>query len=122
MLAHSSAHKNTPDVVQTPPNGITSVTDEKIDVVNLPEHVENEDSNSTLSVNLVYTNDDEEPEIHIRTWIAYGSMMLLIFCQNMCLQGPPSVVRIGSAMGRLVENHADELYDDAALVHRSRPK
>lgn len=55
-------------------------------------HIDNVDSESVTLGNFVYTDGEEEPEIHIRTWIAYGSMLLLIYCQNMSLSGPPSVV------------------------------
>lgn len=42
--------------------------------------------------NLLYDNIDEEPAIHLRTWIALGSMFLMNFVQTFALQGPPSVV------------------------------
>lgn len=42
--------------------------------------------------NLVYDDLDEEPEIHLRTWIAMLSMFLLNFVQVFALQGPPAVV------------------------------
>lgn len=52
------------------------------------------DPDALLAGNLLYGQGDEEPEIHLRTWIAFASMLLLIYCQNMCLQGPPSVVSL----------------------------
>jgi hypothetical protein len=42
--------------------------------------------------NLVYDNADEEPVVHLRTWIALASMFLMNFVQTLALQGPPSVV------------------------------
>lgn len=42
--------------------------------------------------NLIYENDEEEPEIHLRTWIALASMWLLNYVQVVALQGPPAVV------------------------------
>jgi hypothetical protein len=42
--------------------------------------------------NLVYDDVDEEPVIHLRTWIALASMFLMNFVQTFALQGPPSVV------------------------------
>lgn len=66
--------------------------EQKLDLSAQPTHVEDGNPDSSLPGNLVYVQEDEEPEIHIRTWVAYGSMLLLIYCQNMCLQGPPSVV------------------------------
>lgn len=43
--------------------------------------------------NLVY-DGDEEPEIHMRTWIALASMFVLNLVQVFALQGPPAVVSV----------------------------
>ncbi len=43
--------------------------------------------------NLVYDNNEEEPEIHARTWFALLAMFLLNLVQVFALQGPPAVVR-----------------------------
>lgn len=51
-----------------------------------------EKSTGPPSGNLVYDNVDEEPVIHLRTWIALASMFLMNFVQTFALQGPPSVV------------------------------
>ena len=48
----------------------------------------------TSSLNLVYNDDEEEPEIHARTWIALAAMFLLNFVQVVALQGPPAVVSV----------------------------
>ena len=42
---------------------------------------------------LVYDNADEEPELHLRTYIAVAAMFLLNLTQVFALQGPPVVVR-----------------------------
>lgn len=52
-------------------------------------HLEN---TVTLEDNLVYNAVDEEPEIHMRTWIALAAMFLLNLVQVFALQGPPAVV------------------------------
>jgi hypothetical protein len=52
-----------------------------------------EKTTSPPTENLVYNNVDEEPVIHLRTWIALASMFLMNFVQTFALQGPPSVVR-----------------------------
>lgn len=44
--------------------------------------------------NLVYDNDEVEPEVHARTYIAVLAMALLNFVQVVALQGPPTVVSI----------------------------
>ena len=46
---------------------------------------------ATKDGNLVY-DGEEEPEIHMRTWIALASMFLLNLVQVFALQGPPAVV------------------------------
>jgi hypothetical protein len=47
---------------------------------------------STLNANLMYTQDDEEPELHARTYFAVAAMFLLNMVQVLSLQGPPAVV------------------------------
>lgn len=42
--------------------------------------------------NLVYDVEDEEPEIHMRTYVALASMFALNLVQVFALQGPPAVV------------------------------
>ena len=42
--------------------------------------------------NLVYENDQAEPELHARTYVALAAMFLLNFVQVVALQGPPAVV------------------------------
>ena len=43
--------------------------------------------------NIVYDDVEEEPELHMRTYIALASMFLLNLVQVFALQGPPAVVR-----------------------------
>ena len=70
----------------------TSNADEKNEVTSNANHLEKAETGSDRSGNLVYTDEDEEPEIHLRTWIAMASMILLLCVQNLSLQGPPAVV------------------------------
>ena len=42
---------------------------------------------------LVYDQDDEEPELHLRTYIALAAMFLLNLVQVFALLAPPAVVR-----------------------------
>jgi hypothetical protein len=44
------------------------------------------------STDLVYNDDDEEPELHARTYLALAAMFLLNLVQVFALQGPPAVV------------------------------
>ncbi len=69
---------------------------DKDGITTTANHLENADTAPGNSGNLVYAHEDEEPEIHIRTWIAYASMVILIFVQSLSLQAPPSVVSIST--------------------------
>ena len=51
------------------------------------EHVTASDAN------LEYNDDEEEPEIHTRTYVALAAMFLLNLVQVVALQGSPAVVR-----------------------------
>ena len=44
--------------------------------------------------NLRYDEVDDEPEIHLRTYVAVVAMFLLNLVQVLALQAPPAVVRI----------------------------
>lgn len=68
-----------------------------------PRHLSVHDENSveekhieripSPDVNLVYDDNDEEPELHARTYFALAAMFLLNLVQVFALQGPPAVVR-----------------------------
>ena len=42
--------------------------------------------------NLVYDHNDEEPELHARSYFALAAMFFLNLVQVLALQGPPAVV------------------------------
>lgn len=42
--------------------------------------------------NLVYDDDEHEPDLHARTWIALAGFCLYSFTQLFALLGPPTVV------------------------------
>ncbi len=46
------------------------------------------------SQNLTFDEQELEPELHARTWIALAAFFLLNFTQVVALQGPSSVVSI----------------------------
>lgn len=48
--------------------------------------------------NLAYSQDDEEPELHARTYFAVAAMFVLNMVQVLALQGPPTVVSIDRVM------------------------
>lgn len=41
---------------------------------------------------IVYDEENEEPEFHMRTWVALGALWLLNYVQIIALQGPPALV------------------------------
>lgn len=43
--------------------------------------------------NIVYDLAELEPEVHLRTYLAVASMIVINFVQVLALQGPPTVVR-----------------------------
>ncbi|KIY01299.1 uncharacterized protein Z520_02851 [Fonsecaea multimorphosa CBS 102226] len=47
--------------------------------------------------NIVYDNADQEPELHVRTWVALGAIFLFNFVGVVALQGPPTVLSYISA-------------------------
>lgn len=59
-----------------------------------PDGLEKKDPSLSVTdeTNLTYENGDEEPIIHVQTWIAVAAMCLLNFVQIIALQGPPVVV------------------------------
>ena len=57
------------------------------------KHLENVLSSATSTPNLVYNDNDEEPELHARTYFALTAMFFLNLVQVFALQGPPAVVR-----------------------------
>lgn len=74
---------------------------EVIQVHDLPKSVDKErteqqvdhiDHVPEVATNLVYDDNDEEPELHFRTYFALAAMFLLNLVQVFALQGPPAVV------------------------------
>lgn len=48
---------------------------------------------SPVGEDLEYDNDEEEPQLHARTYFALAAMFLLNLVQVFALQAPPAVVR-----------------------------
>lgn len=62
--------------------------------------------------NLVYDDVEEEPELHMRTYIALASMFLLNLVQVFALQGPPVVVRSFTSFDLALQTELALLYWD----------
>ncbi|KAN0112347.1 putative siderophore iron transporter [Hyaloscypha variabilis] len=62
--------------------------------------------------NLVYDNDEEEPEIHARTYFALVAMFTLNLVQVLALQGPPAVL---SYIGKDLNNPVRQTWVPNAL-------
>ena len=69
--------------------------------------------------NLVYDDNDKEPELHARTYLALVAMFLLSFVQVVALQGPPAVVCVILSNFFWLDK-ADISF--SALIHRKRPE
>lgn len=57
----------------------------------IPAETKHIEETTTEEGNLIY-DGEEEPEFHMRTWIALFSMFVLNLVQVFALQGPPAVV------------------------------
>jgi hypothetical protein len=80
----ASLQSDVPEVVSsTHPTGSEKMSDKD-------GHVE---CVSASGENPEYDNVDEEPELHIQTYIALAAMFLLNMVQVLALQGPPAIVR-----------------------------
>ncbi|KEF54729.1 uncharacterized protein A1O9_09171 [Exophiala aquamarina CBS 119918] len=66
------------------------VTD-TIRILEEPVHEEQKHTN-TADENLVYDDDEHEPDLHARTWIALAGFCLYSFTQLFALLGPPTVL------------------------------
>lgn len=47
---------------------------------------------ATCAGNLIHDDDNQEPELHLRTYIALAAMFFLNVVQTIALQGPSAVV------------------------------
>lgn len=57
------------------------------------------------SINFEYNDDEEEPEIHARTYVALAAMIILNLVQVVALQGPPAVVSFPPSTNFTVKSH-----------------
>lgn len=62
----------------------TSIEDENGDVKRI--------ESTAVSSDIEYDDDENEPELHARTYVAVLAMFLLNMVQVLALQGPPAVV------------------------------
>ncbi|KAF4338445.1 siderophore iron transporter [Fusarium beomiforme] len=62
-------------------------------------HLENIATNDTLNIH--YDEVDEEPELHMRTYIAIAAVWLMNLAQTIAVQGPPAVI---TYIGRSLNN------------------
>ena len=67
---------------------------------------------STSDGNLWQSDDEDEPEFHMRTYIALGSMFFLNLVQVLALQGPPTVL---TYIGKDLNDTANQTWVPNAL-------
>ena len=70
------------------------------------------------SGNLVYENTEEEPELHMKTYIALAAMFMLNMVQLVALQGPPTLVRADTVVGLAFQPSSN--HQSAARQYRHR--
>ena len=80
------------------------------------DHVEVGRTESHVTGNLVYEDEEEEPELHFRTWIAVTSMVLLLSVQSLSLQGPPAVVSAEIFYAQFWRNLADQSFSKLSFI------
>ena len=79
-----------PRALQTPSDVQDKADNDKTVSTTHKESLDSQDRNS--EGNLVYTDSEVEPEIHVKTWIALAAMFLLNFVQVFALSGPPAAL------------------------------
>lgn len=88
-FSHAADADGGVDLKHLSPVNHTEIVDEKESKENRLQPI---NTASTEPGNLVYNDNDEEPEFHARTWFALAAMFLLNMVQVFALQGPPAVV------------------------------
>lgn len=68
-------------------------------------HLENIDTNDNLNIH--YDDVDEEPELHMRTYIAIAAVCVMNLAQTVAVQGPPAAV---TYIGRSLNNTEAEAW------------
>ena len=74
-----------PELIQEPMSKLEGSANEGKHT-NLADYIE------TKPHDLVYDDDEREPELHARTYFALAAMFILNLVQVVALQGPPAVV------------------------------
>lgn len=100
---------------------------EKEDVNNI-EHLDRSSSGRTPDDAQILT-DDEEPELHMKTWLALAAMCILQYVTLLALVGPPTAVgytqqHSHSRLTRETDKQLTFAMNDSSitLVRRSRHK
>ena len=81
------------------------------------EHLEK----SVTEDNLIYDDIEEEPELHMRTYVALASMFLLNLVQVFALQGPPAVVSPSLTVYDLADQASFLTSEQALTTLRRKP-
>ena len=79
-------------VVQSHSSATLSTKDENIATRGLSEEVVHKETARVESSSFDYDDNEQEPEIHARTYFALAAMFFLNLVQVLALQGPPAVV------------------------------
>ncbi|KIX93008.1 uncharacterized protein Z520_11281 [Fonsecaea multimorphosa CBS 102226] len=112
MSTYTSPVKTMDDMMKVPsitPDAVDQSVKSRSDQVSqyTSEHVETTDGN------LYYENDEEEPELHARTYLAVFSVIVFTIAGLLALQGPPAVL---TYIAQDLNNTASQTWIQNALV------
>lgn len=75
----------------------SKATELEVETTTASEVEKSQQDVSPTNVNFVYDDNEEEPELHARTYTALAAMFFLNLVQVLALQGPPAVVCVKNA-------------------------
>ena len=88
-IANEPAH----DGVRSPPHRPQSLDKPKEIATQLEDTMsEHEKTAFPEAQNLVYADDEHEPKLHARTWVALIALCTQQFIQSYSILGPPAIV------------------------------
>jgi hypothetical protein len=58
------------------------------------EHADMQTDLPANARNIIYDYDDQEPAIHLKTWLAVAALCIQHFAQQFAIIGPPVIVSI----------------------------
>ncbi|KAB5576271.1 putative siderophore iron transporter [Coniochaeta sp. 2T2.1] len=88
------------------------VTSQQFEQVSVEAQKEKTEGDDVTKNNLVYDNAEEEPQLHLRTYVAFVALIVLNYVQIIALQGPPAVLTF---IGKSLDNPETQTWVPNAL-------